>query len=98
MVKLIALYKEPSDSELFDRKYFDEHVPLVNKMPGLRKVEIAKLKSLGSENKYYLQTEMYFDDIDSLNASMASPEGKEAATNIMSFAKEIVEMSIGKIK
>jgi uncharacterized protein (TIGR02118 family) len=41
---------------------------------------------------------MYFDDIDALNASMASPEGKAAASNLMSFAKELVIMMIGKVQ
>jgi uncharacterized protein (TIGR02118 family) len=97
MVKLIALYREPADKELFEQKYFDEHLPLAQKMPGLKKVEVAKLKSLGSDSKYFLQTEMYFDDIDSLNAAMGSVEGKDAARNLMSFAKDVVEMSIGEI-
>ena len=99
MTKLIALYKEPADRELFEQKYFEEHMPLVDKMPGLRKVELAKLQSLGgSEGKYYMQASMYFDDIDALNASMGSPEGKVAAQNLMSFAKDIVTMMIGEVK
>ncbi|CAN5564882.1 EthD family reductase [soil metagenome] len=96
MVKLIALYKTPADKEGFDEKYFKEHVPLVEKMPGLVKTEIAKLKGLG-ESKYYMQAEMYFNDMDSLNEAMASPEGKASARQLMTFAKEIVEMHIGNI-
>ena len=98
MTKLVALYRTPPDKELFDKMYFEEHLPLVDKMPGLKKTEITRLKSLGGEEKYYLQAEMYFDDIDALNASMASPEGKAAASNLMSFAKELVIMMIGEVK
>ncbi|HEX2788037.1 MAG TPA: EthD family reductase [Ignavibacteria bacterium] len=95
MTKLIALYKTPEDKESFDRQYFEEHVPLVNKMPGLRKTEISRLKSLG-DVKYYLQAVMYFDDMDALNAAMASPEGKASAKQLMSFAKDLVIMYIGE--
>lgn len=98
MTKLVALYKTPADKELFDKKYFEEHIPLVEKMPGLKKTEITRLKSLGSDEKYYMQAEMYFDDSDSLNESMASPEGKAAASNLMSFAKDIVIMMIGEVQ
>jgi len=99
MTKLIALYKKPEDVELFEKRYFDIHIPLVEKMPGLRKTEITKLTSLGNtENKFFLQAEMYFDDIDSLNSSMASDEGKAAAKDLMSFAKDYVVMMIGEVK
>ncbi|MCB0721957.1 MAG: EthD family reductase [Ignavibacteriae bacterium] len=98
MTKLVALYKTPPDKELFDKKYFEEHLPLAGKMPGLVRTEVTKLKSLGADEKYYLQAEMYFDDMDSLNAAMGSPEGKAAASNLMSFAKELVVMMIGEIE
>ena len=97
MVKLIALYRTPADKEAFDQKYFNEHIPLVEKMPGLLKTEIAKLKGLG-DSKYYLQAEMYFTDMDSFNTAMDSPEGKASAKQLMGFAKEVVEMHIGEIR
>ncbi len=99
MVKLIALYKNPSNIEEFERHYFETHMPLVEKIPGLLKTEAAKLKGFpGQDAKYYMVTEMYFDSLDSLNAGMASSEGKAAARNLMSFAQEFVEMYIGEIE
>ncbi|MDQ3019110.1 MAG: EthD family reductase [Bacteroidota bacterium] len=98
MVKLIAYYKEPADKEDFDKKYFEDHLPLAKKMPGLIKTEIARLKNLGEGNsKYYMQADMYFENRDVLNSAMSSAEGKAAAKNLMSFAKEIVSMSVGEI-
>ena len=98
MVKLIAYYKEPQDRSDFDKKYFDEHLPLATKMPGLIKSEVSKLKGIGgSDSKFYMQADMYFENSDSLNSAMMSPEGKAAAKNLMSFAKEIVTMSIGEV-
>lgn len=98
MTKLVALYKTPADTEIFDKHYFENHMPLVEKMPGLKKSEVTKLKSLGGENKFYMMAEMYFDNMDSLNESMASPEGKAAASDLMGFAKEYVVLMIGEEK
>lgn len=102
MVKLIALYKKPEDAEAleeFEKHYFEIHMPLVAKTPGLLKSEVAKIKGLpGAENKYYLMTEMYYENMDSFNAGMASPEGKAAAKDLMGFAKHYVEMIIGEVK
>lgn len=93
MAKLVALYKKPANPEEFDAQYFNEHVPLVNKIPGLRRCEVAKVTgSPAGECEYYMIAELYFDSMDELKAGMGSPEGKAAAKNIMSFAKDILYM------
>ena len=97
MVKLVALYKTPEDKDEFDKHYFDVHMPLVNKIPGLIKSEVSKLKALpGTESGYYMIAEMYYKDMDSFNEAMASPEGKSSAKDLMSFAKNNVEFYLGK--
>jgi uncharacterized protein (TIGR02118 family) len=98
MVKLIALYKVPKNTEEFDRHYKEVHTPLVKNMPGLRKLEVAKITGAPiGEPKHYLIAEMYFDSHDALNAAMASPEGKAAARDLMSFAGDIVTMFYAEI-
>jgi uncharacterized protein (TIGR02118 family) len=93
MVKLLAFYKKPQDPAEFDRKYHEEHMPLALKMPGLRKCEVAKVKeSPMGEPNFYMVAELTFDNMDSLKAAMASPEGKAAGKNIMSFAADIVHL------
>ncbi|MCI0716228.1 MAG: EthD family reductase [Chlorobi bacterium] len=99
MVKLIAIYKTPEDAEAFDKHYIENHMPLVDKIPGLIKSEVAKLKPMpGSENKYYMMTEMYYEDMDSFNSAMASPEGKATAKDLVNFAKNNVEFYLGTLK
>ena len=98
MVKLIALYRMPEDVASFDRHYFDVHIPLVRKIPGLRKVEITKITGapLG-DSKYHLMAEMYFDSMDALNAGNASPEGKATARDLMTFAADVVVLFFGEV-
>jgi uncharacterized protein (TIGR02118 family) len=99
MIKLVALYKTPSDPEAFDKHYFGVHMPLVEKIPGLIKSEVSKLKALpGTESSYYLITEMYYENMDSFNAAMASPEGKASARDLMNFAKDNVEFYLGEVR
>ena len=98
MIKLVAFYKTPEDKESFDKHYYEFHMPLVAKIPGLIKSEVSKLKALpGTVSQYYMITEMYYDDMDSFNAAMGSPEGKASAKDLMNFAKNNVEFYIGKI-
>ncbi len=91
MVKLVALYKKPADPAAFDKAYFETHVPLVQKVPGLRRVEVARITGAPrGEPEFYLMTEMYFDDKASMDRAMASPENMEAGKNLMGFARGLV--------
>lgn len=98
MVKLVALYKKPADAAAFDEHYFGTHLELAAKMPGLLKTEVTKFTgSPMGESEFYLMAELYFNDLDALKAAMSSPEGKAAAKDVMSFAKEIVSMHFADV-
>jgi uncharacterized protein (TIGR02118 family) len=98
MVKLVALYKQPEDKKAFDEHYFNVHLPLAQKMPGLIKATVTKYSTtpMGTESPFYLQAEMYFENTEALQAAMNSPEGKAAAKDLMSFAGKLVTMMIGE--
>ena len=99
MVKLIAMYKTPGDIEAFEKHYYEIHIPLVETMPGLIKTEVSTLAPMpGAENKYHMMAEMYFEDMDRLNESMASPEGRAAGKDIMGFAKDYVFMMFAEVQ
>jgi len=98
MVKLIALYRKPADVAAFEQHYREVHTPLAKKMPGLRKLEVARcFGSPGGEPKFYLVAEMYFDNKDALMAALGSPEGKAAGKDVMSFAADLIHMMFAEI-
>ncbi len=91
MVKLVALYRKPADPAAFDKSYFGTHVPLVKKIPNLRRVDVARVTGAPrGEPEYYMIAEMYFDNKAAMDAAMASPENAEAGKNLMSFARGLV--------
>ena len=93
MVKLIALYKKPDDIAAFDKHYDDVHTPLVKKMPGLRRLEVSKITGVAiGEPPHYLLCDMYFDSRDALDAALASPAGRAAGKDLMSFAAKYVTL------
>lgn len=98
MIKLIALYKTPSDQAAFDSHYSNVHTPLVKKIPGLRKLEVARITGAPiGETQYCLMAEMYFDDQDSMQRSLATPEGKATARDLAGFAGSIVTMFYAEV-
>ncbi|HTP10775.1 MAG TPA: EthD family reductase [Anaerolineae bacterium] len=95
MVKLIALYKMPADVDVFEQHYAQIHIPLVEKIPGIRKTEWTRfLASPQGAAPYYMMYEMYFDDMESYKAAMRSDENKAAGRDLMSFAKDIVTLLV----
>jgi uncharacterized protein (TIGR02118 family) len=90
MVKLMALYKQPRDVAIFEDVYFNQHTPLVKKMPGLRRIEINRVTGAPrGEPAYYLVASLYFDDVETMNASMASEESRAAARTLRDAGAEV---------
>ena len=99
MIKLIALFRKPADPAEFDEHYDSVHTPLVKKYPGLRKLEITRITGAPiGDTKFYLTAEMYFDNKDSMDAALASSEGKAVARDLMSFAADLVTVFHGEIR
>ncbi len=88
-MKLVALYKQPADPEAFDSAYFNTHLPLIKKVPGLQKTVISRFNRTLMGDGYYLMAEMYFTD---LKAAMKSPEMAAAGANLDSFAKGLATL------
>jgi uncharacterized protein (TIGR02118 family) len=88
MVKLVVCYGAPEDPAAFDRYYADTHVPLVHKIPNLRRFEAGKVLGTpdGSSAPYYFLAELWFDSAAELEAGMGSAEGQAAGADVPNFA------------
>lgn len=75
MNKIVIMYPSPGDQQAFETRYFADHVPLVRKLPGLVRLEAARVKT-GPEtpSPVSFMAELYFNDKDSLKAALKSPE------------------------
>jgi uncharacterized protein (TIGR02118 family) len=97
MIKLTALYKKPTNIDAFEQHYAQVHIPLVEKIPGIRKTEWTRfLASPQGEAPYYMMYEMYFDSMDSYQAAMKSEENKAAGQDLLSFAKDLVTLMVAE--
>jgi len=89
MVKLVVLYNPPDDPTAFDQHYFNKHVPLVEAIPGLQRVEVAKAVGdpFGGPSAFYLMAELYFEGADALQSAMGTQEGQATAADMGNFAQ-----------
>jgi len=88
MVKLTVLYGHPDDPAAFEEYYANTHAPLVEKIPGLQRFEAARAVATpdGSELPYQRIAELYFEDIEQLQGSLASEEGQTTVADLQNFA------------
>jgi uncharacterized protein (TIGR02118 family) len=72
-VKLIALYKQPEDVLAFEDAYFNTHLPLIARVPGLQRTVITRFNRTLVGDGFYLMAEMYFTDESALRSGLKSP-------------------------
>jgi uncharacterized protein (TIGR02118 family) len=97
MLKLTILYHHPADVDAFEHHYAQVHVPLVEKIPGLRKTEWTRfLAAPGGAAPYYMMYELYFDSQEAYQAAMASEENAAAGQDLLSFAADLVTLMVGE--
>ena len=94
MARLLVMYKTPRDASAFDKHYFDKHVPIAKKIPGLRKYEISQgaVATPAGASPYYLVAILHFDDVAAIQAAFGSPEGKVAVDDLQKFASAGVDI------
>ena len=100
MVKGTALYGDPEDPNAFEEHYANTHVPLVKQIPNLQRFEPAKVVATpdGSELPYYRIAELYFEDMEQLQAGFSSDEGQAVAADFPNFATGGVTLFFSEIE
>jgi uncharacterized protein (TIGR02118 family) len=80
---MIAIYKTPKDPAAFDKHYFEVHIPLAKKLPGLIKYDVGRspiISPTGHSDTYCIGT-LHFESMDAIKIAFASPEGQDCAAD-----------------
>src|SRR5258707_6422133 len=88
MGKMLVIYKKPADPAAFDKHYFDVHVPLAKRLPGLRRYGTSKgpITLLSPGNTPYFVAALHFDSVAAIREAFASEAGKACAADLPGFA------------
>ena len=90
MARMVVIYRTPKNVAAFDRHYFETHIPLAKKLPGLRKYEISRgpvTVKAGPPDVYLIGT-VHFDDLDAMKKAFASPAGQATAADRRIYAPD----------
>jgi len=93
MVKLVALVRRRADltQEEFARYWREEHAPLAARQ-GMRRyvIDVAlRPQPGGAAPRYDGVAEIWWDDVASMEAALASPAGVAAAADVARFAASV---------
>jgi len=95
--KLMLVFRPPANPTAFEQRWSEDFVPLAEKMPGLRRVALARTYGgPRGPTDVYLVHEFYFDDAEALRQAMTSSEGVEAGRALMGFAGHQVSLSFAE--
>ncbi len=75
--------KRQKTQQLFDKHYFEVHIPLAKKLPGLIKYDVGKspiISTTGHSDTYCIGT-LHFDSLDAIKTAFASPQGQACAAD-----------------
>lgn len=88
MAQLVVMYKTPKDAAAFDRYYFEKHIPIAKKIPGLRKYEVSRgaVATPAGPSGYHLVALLHFDDLAAIQGAFGSTEGQAAVADVQTFA------------
>ena len=77
MVKIVTLWnlRPGVTQEEFEKHYLEVHVPLVKKLPELKKYTVSKIRaSKNQKAPYYRMAEVYWEDVEAIRRMANSPE------------------------
>jgi uncharacterized protein (TIGR02118 family) len=99
MITMLALYRRPDGGpealEMFERRYAEEHLPLIAATPGLRGVHARHVTdTLLGDREVFLITSMDFDDRVALDLALASDEMRAASRNLREIAPGLATLVI----
>ena len=88
MARVVVMYKTPTAPVAVDRYYFENHVPIAKRIPGLPKYEVSQgaVASPAGPSGVHLVAVLHFDDMAAVGRAFTSGEGQAAVADVQTFA------------
>ena len=88
MARLVVMYRTPRDAVAFDIHYFEKHVPIAKRIPGLRKFEVSQgpVATPAGPSAFRLVAILHFDNLAAIQKAFANAEGQAAVADLQVFA------------
>ena len=96
MARLVVIYQMPEDPQAFDKYFFETHVPIAKRIPGVRKIEISKgpITSPAGASNVHLVATLHFDSVAAIGEAFLSAQGRASKADLVNFVTQEPEMFI----
>jgi len=87
-IKATVLYGAPKSADDFEKYYAENHMPMVYKIKGVKRIELAK-PGPGPDGKapaFYRVTELWWSNMKQFQKVTATPEWKKIVDDVPNFA------------
>ncbi len=89
MFKFVVIYYRVDDEDALEAFFTNTHLPLVEVLPGLRRLEISRItgQPLGS-SRFHMMVEAYFDSEAAMRQGFVSQPGVAMMNALRPWAEE----------
>jgi len=96
MALVVVVYKTPKNAAALNDYYFNTHVPVAKKIPGVRgfRVSDGPIELPVEPGGVHLVALPEFDSLEALQKGVASPEGQAATADLANFADGGVDLMV----
>lgn len=106
MLKLVILFYQAEDNKALEDYFYNQYLPTAVKIPGVVKIEVTQLYTdvkkvfLKQEDLtpvYKILCEIYFEDFQSFEEGIRTPDGMAMTDSTVKIAWELVTVVLGDV-
>jgi uncharacterized protein (TIGR02118 family) len=86
------MYETPSDIDAFERHYWQVHIPLAKRLPGLRRYTVSRDARPIMGEPYHLVGMLDWDDMSALTEAFESEIGRQCAADVAAHLRRYAIM------
>lgn len=95
MLEMLVLYRAPEDPEAFEKRYVEDHLPMVRSYKNIKDATFHKIaRAVMGEPPYAYIFRGLWADKDAWKQDMGSPEAQAATEDANSFAKGLFDVVV----
>jgi len=90
MARMLVIYRTPKDPKAFEEHYFNVHVPMAKRLPGLTRYETSKgpIVGLAGATDPYFVAILHFESLAAIKSAFATEIGQACAEDRHVLAPE----------
>jgi uncharacterized protein (TIGR02118 family) len=97
MIKLTILFRKAEDEDAFEH-FYNTQLAIMERLPSVARREVGVVFGApGGDPAYHRMLELYFTDMDTLDAALRSDAGEQAGKHLMQYGALLSEVFFSEV-